>query len=184
MSSPKDPHPKDGRKYPNAERRYPNSRSAGPDVPRFDRTLDDELSRLAPSRVTVLLIGGDAVVQLAAATALHRRSPRTALPFVCFECAGLDSDQVALGLFGGPAYASADRGAIERADAGTLYVAAIDELPQLEQPRFLRFLDQDRKARVVASAAGDLLCRVEHGHFRLDLAERLTLVELVLPDSR
>lgn len=177
MSSPED-------QYPKADRKYPDDEPAAPELPSFDSELDDELSRLAPSRATVLLIGGDPTVQLEVAKALHQRSPRAPLPFVCFDCGGLDSEQVALGLFGGPAYARAVRGAIQRADAGTLYVAAIDELPQIEQPRFLRFLDQDRKARVVASAAGDLLWRVEHGHFRLDLAERLTLVELVLPDTR
>jgi two-component system response regulator AtoC len=177
MSSPED-------QYPSDERKYPDDEPGAEAPPRFDPSLDDELSRLAPSRATVLLIGGDPVLQLAVARALHQRSPRAPLPFIRFDCGGLTSEQVELGLFGGPAYADATRGAIERADAGTLYVATVDELPQLVQPRFLRFLDQDRKARVVASAVGDLLWRVEHGHFRLDLAERLTLVELVLPDAR
>ena len=74
-------------------------------------------------------------------------------------------------------------GAIYQAGEGTLYVASIDELPLLVQPRFLRFLDQERKARVIASAEQRLLARVAQGHFRLDLAERLTLVELVLPGA-
>jgi DNA-binding NtrC family response regulator len=60
-------------------------------------------------------------------------------------------------------------------------VPTVDELPLLSQPRFLRFLDQDRAVRVVASAASDLLLVVERGHFRRDLAERLTLIELELP---
>jgi DNA-binding NtrC family response regulator len=60
----------------------------------------------------------------------------------------------------------------------------VDELPLLVQPRFLRFLDQERDARVVASADVSLLTRVGHGHFRADLAERLTLVQLMLPAIR
>lgn len=176
MSRPEDQYPDDDRKYPDDEPASPETS--------IDPTLDEELSRLAPSRATVLLIGGEPTVQLAVARALHERSPRAPLPFVVLDCGGLSADQVELALFGGPVYAHAADGAIQRADAGTLYIATIDELPQLVQPRFLRFLDQDRKARVVASAVGDLLWRVEHGHFRLDLAERLTLVELVLPDAR
>ena len=47
--------------------------------------------------------------------------------------------------------------------------------------RFLRFLDQDRTVRVVASTDIDLPTRVHQGHFRLDLAERLMLVQLRVP---
>jgi DNA-binding NtrC family response regulator len=164
MSSPEDQYPNDHRKYPT-----------------FEPGFEAELYRLAPSRVTVLLVGGSQPLHLAVARALHERSPRAAQPFVTFDCGGRDSEVVELALFGGPVYASSEPGAIRRADAGTLYVAAIDELPLLVQPRFLRFLDQERKVRVIASADNDLLTRVEQGHFRLDLAERLTLVELVLP---
>lgn len=164
MSRPEDQYPNDQRKYPNE--------------------LEVELYRLAPSRVTVLLVGGSQPLNRAIAFALHERSPRAAHPFVTFDCRGRDSDTVELTLFGGPVYASVEPGVIRQAGAGTLYVAAIDELPLLVQPRFLRFLDQERKVRVIASADEDLLTRVEQGHFRLDLAERLTLVELVLPAAR
>jgi DNA-binding NtrC family response regulator len=119
----------------------------------------------------------------AVARALHERSPRSPQPFVVFECVETDSETVELELFGGPAYAPADTGAIQRTQSGTLYVARIDQLPLLLQPRFLRFLDQERQARVVAATDADLAAAVERGHFRLDLAERLSLVELVLPAS-
>lgn len=146
-----------------------------------DPAWHGEVGRLAPSRVTVLLVGGDAVLQRAVAQALHDRSPRGTAAFESVDCYGLDSEQVELRLFGGPAHAPLGEGAIQRAGAGTLYVAGIDELPLLVQPRFLRFLDQERQARVVASAASELTARVVHGKFRRDLAERLSLVELSLP---
>lgn len=163
---------------------YPNDEAEPDSVPRFEAALDEELSRLGPSRVTILLIGGDASARLAAARALHRRSPRAQLPFLSYDCSGLDSSQIELGLFGGPDYVPANQGAIQRAGGGTLYIAAIDELPLLEQPRLLRYLDQACDTRVVASTLSDLLSRVEQGHFRLDLAERLSLIELVLQDRR
>lgn len=164
MTTPNDQYPNDGQPYPNGE-------------PGFQA----ELYRLAPSKVTVLLRGGGAALKRAVAQALHERSPRAAGPFVAIDCCGLDSDRVEQQLFGGPAYTPVRGGAIEQAGAGTLYVATIDELPLLVQPRFLRFLDQERQARVVASAERELGAQVERGHFRLDLAERLTLVELLLP---
>jgi DNA-binding NtrC family response regulator len=173
MSNPPDQYPKLERKYPTA------SRLAG----RFGADFEAIVDRLAPSRATVFLVGGTSDERCSVALALHERSGRSLFPFVVFDCSGLSSDDVEERLFGGPAYVPARGGAIREADAGTLYVAAVDELPLLTQPRFLRFLDQERPARVVASAAGDLLVVVERGHFRLDLAERLTLVELELPDS-
>jgi DNA-binding NtrC family response regulator len=134
--------------------------------------------------VTVLLLGGSSPLKQAVASALHERSGRAEHPFVLFDCTDLDSERVEHDLFGGPVYAPAEPGAIQRAGSGTIYVAAIDTLPLLMQPRFLRFLDQERSVRVVASTNIDLLTRVRQGHFRLDLAERLTLVELLLPKAR
>lgn len=186
MSSPEDQYPNGPRKYPNAD---PESRETAedgspPSQASFDPAFEAELYRLAPSRVTVLLVGGTGPLKRAVALALHERSTRANQPFVVADCSGLDSDTVELALFGGPAYALPRGGAIQRAGDGTIYVTAIDELPLLVQPRFLRFLDQERQVRVVASADSRLETRVEQGHFRLDLAERLTLVELVLPAAR
>lgn len=190
MSPPQD-------RYPNDDRNYPNERpsSPAPETSTKERAVDNqvsgtlpfhssfeaELQRLAPSRATILLVGGTALERRAIAAALHEHSGRAERPYVVFDCSGLSSDDVEDRLFGGPAHAPTGEGAIERAGNGTLYVMAIDELPLLEQPRFLRFLDQERKVRVVACSVSDLLTLVERGHFRLDLAERLMLVELVLP---
>jgi DNA-binding NtrC family response regulator len=143
--------------------------------------VEAELYRLAPSRVTVLLVGADARERHAVAVALHERSPRARSPFIAFACEGLDSAQVEQSLFGGPAHEPPSGGAIAHTAAGTLYVAGVDELPLLVQPRFLRFLDQERRARVVASSARDLPDLVRQGQYRLDLAERLSLVTLALP---
>lgn len=176
MSSPED-------RYPNDERKYPNDEPV-PARPSFSSVFEAELYRLAPSKVTVLLAGGSSFSKGEVALALHQRSPRAEQPFVRVDCHGLDSDTAELRLFGGPAYAPSLTGAVHQTGEGTLYIAAIDQLPLLIQPRFLRFLDQERNARVIASTDVGLLERVAQGHFRLDLAERLLLVELVLPGER
>lgn len=178
--------------YPNADWKYPNTGDGSPgdpcepelERPSFQPSFEAELYRLAPSRVTVLLVGGPEQLKRGVALALHERSPRGAQPFVMIDCRGRSSDSVEEELFGGPAYVTLRAGAIHEAAAGTLYVASIDELPLLTQPRFLRFLDQDRRVRVVASTDVDLPTRVHQGHFRLDLAERLSLVQLWLPSAR
>jgi DNA-binding NtrC family response regulator len=179
MSRPRDLYPNDGWRYPGGEPEAPESVRLS-----FGPAVEAELYRLAPSRVTVLLVGGDARERQAVAVALHERSPRARSPFVAFACEGLGFAEVEQGLFGGPAYEPPTGGAIAHTAAGTLYVASVDALPLLVQPRFLRVLDQDRRARVVASSARDLRGLVDQGEYRLDLAERLSLVELVLPGRR
>jgi DNA-binding NtrC family response regulator len=175
MSSPPD-------QYPNHERKYPNHEPVLAKAV-FSPAFEAELYRLASSKVTVLLVGGSSAAKGEVALALHLRSSRAQRPFVGVACSGLDSDTVELQLFGGPSYAPSRQGAVYQAGEGTLYVAAVDELPLLVQPRFLRFLDQERDARVIASADMSLLKRVDQGHFRRDLAERLTLIELALPEE-
>jgi DNA-binding NtrC family response regulator len=179
MSPPRDQYPNPGRRYPAAAPEPAESTR-----PSFGPGVEAELHRLAPSRVTVLLLGADARELQEVAMALHERSPRARSPFITFACEGLDAAQVELGLFGGPAHEPPAGGAIAHTAAGTLYVAAIDELPLLVQPRFLRFLDQERRIRVVASSPRDLPELVRQGQYRLDLAERLSLVTLALPGRR
>lgn len=183
MSSPENEYPIDEPKYPDHEPSHPDGASDDfQTVRRLPDELQAELARLAPSRVTVLLRGGNPALLVTVARALHERSGRALGPFVLFDCAGLPADAVERELFGGPVYA-AGQGAVHAAETGTLYVATIDELPLLMQPRFLRFLDEDTLVRVVVSVQNDLLARVARGQFRRDLGERLMLVELTLPAS-
>lgn len=179
MSARRDQSPNDAWMYPGGEPGAPVSARTS-----FAPAVEAELHRLAPSRVTVLLVGGDARERHAVAVALHEESPRARSPFVAFACEGLDFEEVERGLFGGPAHEPPSGGAIAHTAAGTLYVASVDALPLLVQPRFLRFLDQDRRARVVASSVRDLMQLVALGEYRHDLAERLRLVELPLPARR
>lgn len=146
----------------------------------FDAALEAQIARLAPTRATVLIVGGTLDLQRSAARWLHEHSPRASAPFLAFDCAGIEAVQIELRLFGGPAHAPALDGLVQRVLGGTLYVATIEALPLLLQPRFMHFLDHERHARVVVSTASDLLQLVEQGRFRLDLAERLSLIELLL----
>jgi DNA-binding NtrC family response regulator len=174
MTSPKD-------RYPNADRRYPDRRGGAPEE---GQALEDAIRGLASSRATVLLFGGPATTRAVVARALHDRSSRAGGPFVTVDCAATAPDAFEEVLFGGPSYGAppdmsledAPRSAVGDAERGTLYVAAIEGLPLPVQPRFLRFLDDARTVRVVASSSKDLAAMARKGRFRRDLAERLLLV--------
>jgi DNA-binding NtrC family response regulator len=140
--------------------------------------LVDTIARLAPSRVTVLLLGGSPDEQLRVATALHDASPRRLDPFVVLEC----SEDVAEALepyLRGPV-SQRGRKTLPPRGSGTLYLAAIERLPLLLQPRLMTFLDEDARPRVVVSTHAELAAEVREGRFRSDLAGRLLLVQLVV----
>ena len=153
--------------------------------------IDDEISRLAPSRATVLIVGGTPEMKVGLARALHERSPRAVQPFVAVDCTAFASEVLEDVLFGGPLYSARvasdppleRRGAVNDAQRGTLYVANVDALPMTLQARFLRFLDVSYTLRVVASSDTDLVALARPGRFRADLAERLSLVRVVLSEQ-
>lgn len=142
----------------------------------------DEIGRLAPSRATVLVVGGGRSAQATVARALHERSARANSPFVQVDCEVIAPDDMEAVLFGGPSYDVDARGAVHAAYGGTLYVAAVHGLPMPLQPRFLAHLDQSlsSRGRVVVSTDVELIERVRTARFRRDLAERLDLVRVVL----
>jgi DNA-binding NtrC family response regulator len=131
----------------------------------------------------VLLIADSREKLAEAARALHERSGRAARPFVEFDCTSRDAEAVENLLFGGPTYGVTARAAVHEAGTGTLHVSAIDALPVLVQPRFLRFLDATDRPRVVVSTSADLRELTKIGTMRADLSERLLLVHVRLPGA-
>ncbi|MBV9950244.1 MAG: sigma 54-interacting transcriptional regulator [Myxococcales bacterium] len=188
MTTPKGKYPIRERRYPSGgsapDGRHPEARSTrAPPAAGSLLGQEETIRRLAPSRATVLLLGGSADAKALAARALHDRSPRAHHPFAAVDCSGLPPADLEEALFGeGPFGRSPVRdrplpdGAIQRAEHGTLHVAAVDALPLGLQPRFLRFLDEPRAVRVVASCDVDLATLTRRGAFRADLGERLALV--------
>ena len=142
--------------------------------------LNAEIGRLAPSRATVLLHGGQGDSREQVARALHERSPRADEPFVVIDCATLDGEALERRLFGGPYGDRLGAGIVHEMGRGTLYVAAVEGLPRVLQPRFLAFLDGDRRGRVVVSEGAALEAEIAAERFRADLGDRLLLVQLVL----
>jgi Nif-specific regulatory protein len=165
------------------------------------RAVLDMVSRVAPSRATVLLRGESGTGKEVIARALHDHGPRGARPFVPVNCAALPEALLESELFGhergaftGAAQARAGR--FELADGGTLFLDEVGELPLAAQVKLLRAIQErqfervgGRKpitvdVRIVAATNRDLEEAVRAGTFRLDLYHRLHVVEIHLPPLR
>jgi Nif-specific regulatory protein len=165
------------------------------------RAVLDIVSRVAPSRATVLLRGESGTGKEVVARALHDHGPRAERPFVAVSCAALPEALLESELFGhekgaftGAAQARAGR--FELADGGTLFLDEVGELPVAAQVKLLRAIQERQFERVggrrtvtvdvrlVAATNRDLEEAVRRGEFRLDLYHRLQVVEIELPPLR
>jgi DNA-binding NtrC family response regulator len=159
------------------------------------------VSRVAPSRATVLLCGESGTGKELVARAIHANSTRQGKAFVAVACAALPRDLLESELFGYEkgAFTGAvgqKPGRFELADGGTIFLDEIGDLPLDLQVKLLRVL-QEREferiggtrsikvdVRVLAATNQDLEVAVSRGKFREDLYYRLRVIEIHLPPLR
>lgn len=163
--------------------------------------LFEKIGKIAPTDLTVLIMGETGTGKELVARSLHRRSTRSKGPFVALNCGALPSSLLESELFGFEkgtftgAQASHE-GHIERAHRGTFFLDEIAEMPLGAQARLLRVLENHRiqrlgaardkwvDIRVVAATHQDLPALVESRAFRRDLFHRLNEMQLLLPPLR
>jgi transcriptional regulator with GAF, ATPase, and Fis domain len=169
------------------------------DSPAARRVLD-LVSRVAPSRTSVLLTGESGTGKELVARMIHARSDRAEQPFVAINCAALPETLLESELFGierGVATGvEARTGRFESAQGGTIFLDEIGDMPLPLQAKLLRVL-QEREiervggrrripidVRVLAATNARLPERIAEGEFREDLYYRLRVVEIALPPLR
>ncbi len=148
------------------------------------------LSKVAFTTHPVLIIGESGTGKSVVAQTIHLNGPRSSEPFNTIECNSLSPDAIEAQLFGAP-----NQPAL-LAQAGTLFIDEVSDLPLDLQGRLLRALETRHlppagesesaplTARLLASSAHDLTQLVETGRFRKDLFYRLNVVNLRIPPLR
>lgn len=159
------------------------------------------VGRVAPSNLSVLVMGESGTGKEIVANVIHRRSQRSAGPFVTVNCGAIPSELIESELFGHVkgsfTGASSDRmGMWQEAANGTIFLDEITETDLNFQVKLLRAIQQGeiRKVganqttradvRVIAATNRSIEKQVEEGHFRQDLMYRLNAVTIVLPPLR
>jgi DNA-binding NtrC family response regulator len=151
--------------------------------------------------VTVLVTGESGTGKELVARAIHRRSGRSAAPFVAVNCSAIPQTLVESEFFGHEKGAFTDAretrpGRFEQADGGSLFLDEVGDLALDAQAKLLRAL-QERQiqrigsrasravdVRVIAATNKDLEKESREGRFREDLFWRLNVVHVRLPSLR
>ena len=163
--------------------------------------LLDQISVVAPTRSTILLLGESGTGKDLIAQTIHQYSPRRNRAFLPLNCGAISPSLLESELFGyekGAFTGATERrlGKLELADGGTLFLDEIGEMPIDMQVKLLRFLETREIMRVsggatlqldvrlIAATNRDLASAVEQEKFRKDLYYRLKVVTLHVPPLR
>jgi DNA-binding NtrC family response regulator len=165
------------------------------------RVVFQQIERVAPTGVSVLLTGESGSGKELAASTLHEMSSRRDHPFLAVNCGAISPNLMESELFGHEkgSFTGADRehaGLFERAHGGTLFLDEITEMPLELQVKLLRVLETGSFLRVgasqlrhcdvrlVAATNRDPQRAVDEGKLREDLFYRLNVFPILLPPLR
>src|SRR5580658_10378328 len=160
-----------------------------------------QVSKVAPSDSTVLILGETGTGKELIARAIHKRSKRADRAFIGVNCAAIPPSLIASELFGHEkgAFTGATQrrmGRFESANGGTIFLDEVGDLPAEIQIALLRVLQERHiervgssrpipvDVRVVAATHRDLSALVAEGKFREDLLYRLNVVPIEMPPLR
>jgi len=186
------------------------SASLPPEAPEFAdivhrsaamKRLIAKARRVAPRSVPVLIEGESGTGKELLARAIHMASPRRDKPFAAVNCGAIPVELLESELFGHQkgAFTGAAQthvGYFEAANAGTLFLDEVGELPLSAQVKILRAVQEKEitrvgatksikvDVRVIAATNRTLVEEVAAGRFRADLFYRLAVAMLHLPPLR
>lgn len=178
------------------------------DVPRYiegkseaSRQLYEYVGLVAPTPMSVFILGASGTGKEYVARRIHELSPRRNKPFFALDCGAIPKEVAASEFFG---YvkgtftgATTDKtGAFVEANGGTLFLDEVGNLSYDVQVQLLRAL-QERKVRplggaheidvdirLVCATNGDLASLVADGQFREDLYHRINEFTIYMPELK
>jgi two-component system, NtrC family, response regulator HydG len=170
------------------------------DCPEMHRVVE-LIKTVSTTDTTVLIKGENGTGKELVARAIHQASARRFFPLVIVNCGAITESMMTAELLGYevdafPGASHAQKGKIELADGGTLFLDDVGSLDLKTQSELLRVMELKQvtrigaaepvhvNCRVLCASQADLEKEVRDGKFREDLYYRLTVFEISLPPVR
>ena len=165
------------------------------------RQLFDHVRLVAPTDMSVLIIGASGTGKEYIARRIHEQSNRSKAPFIAVDCGAIPKDLAASEFFGhvkGSFTGAIDNktGAFVAAHGGTIFLDEIGNLTYEVQVQLLRAL-QERKVkpigtneeiainvRLISATNENLRTAIDKGDFREDLYHRINEFTVRIPDLK
>lgn len=166
----------------------------------LNRALDVAL-QVAPTDLSVLIIGESGVGKEIIPRVIHDNSPRKREKYFAINCGSIPEGTIDSELFGHEkgSYTGAigeSEGYFGVANKGTLFLDEVGELPMATQARLLRVLEtgeyirvggqeiRKTNVRIVAATNVNMRKAISEGKFREDLYYRLNTIPINMPPLR
>ena len=166
----------------------------------LNRALDIAV-QVAPTDLSVLIVGESGVGKEVLPRIIHDRSSRKHNKYFAINCGSIPEGTIDSELFGHAkgAFTGAigeREGYFGAANGGTLFLDEVGELPLATQARLLRVLEtgeyirvgenevKKTNVRIVAATNVNMLKAIREGRFREDLYYRLNAIPISLPPLR
>ena len=165
------------------------------------RQIKERIRLVAPTDMSVLILGENGTGKEHIAQRIHEKSKRTKQPFVSVDCGSISPSLAQSAFFDHVkgAFTGADAnkvGYFKETNGGTLFLDEVGNLPYEIQQMLLRVI-QERKyrpvgakedkicnVRIVAATIEDLVKAVMENRFRQDILYRLQDFKITLPPLR
>ncbi|MFT6055228.1 MAG: two-component system response regulator HydG [Roseivirga sp.] len=164
-------------------------------------SVGKHIDLIAPTNMSVIVLGETGTGKEYVAKAIHQRSKRANMPFVALDCGALPKELASSELFGHTkgAFTGAindKKGCFEAANGGTLFLDELGNLSYDNQIKLLRVLQERRvkpigsnrevavDVRVVVATNQDLKQSVKRHEFREDVYHRLNEFKIELSPLR
>lgn len=165
------------------------------------KQLYDHILRVAPTRMSVLILGESGTGKEYAARMIHENSSRKDKPFIAVDCGSLSRELAPSELFGHlkGSFTSAvenKTGVFVQADQGTVFLDEIGNLSYDVQVQLLRTLQEQKirpvgsvkdikvDVRILAATNENLETAIAEGRFREDLYHRINEFSVLVPPIR
>lgn len=166
----------------------------------LNRTLDIAL-QVAPTDLSVLIVGESGVGKEIIPRIIHDNSPRRKEKYFAINCGSIPEGTIDSELFGHEkgSFTGAigeSEGYFGTADGGTIFLDEVGELPIATQARLLRVLETGEyirvggqkimktNVRIVAATNVNMRKAISEGKFREDLYYRLNTIPIQMPPLR